>query len=368
MKIRHISTIAITAAFLAISVIILPTTALMATLKATPSNLQGWQIQTSGTGQAVTFEQGPATPPLGVGSVELSVGPNGAGAAQLRHPGYQGVKLADLTALSYSTYVDQDGSGGQAPYIILQVDLDGDLSTIGDRTLLFFEPVYQSATFFPSNPQGPLALDTWQTWDALNGGWWSTTGVAGAGPGTGVKPLSAITALHPNAVIHNSTTGSAPGGVRIVAGFGAGAWDNFIGNVDNFTINYSSNNTTYDFDPLVYNFRPYNESSLLLSPGPMYFTEARAGSDVQVRYSLGGFQGNNPYSQPPVSQQINCFNKAPIGMAQPIQTYPGDPYYNSLYDYYTTIWRTNAAWAGTCRRLTLFFNDGSTQTLDYRFR
>lgn len=366
MKIRHLSTIALTVAFLAVSVILLPTTALMATLKVTPSNLQGWQTQTSGTGQSVTFEQGPATPPLGVGSVELSVGPNGSGAAQLRHPGYQGTRLADLTALSYSTYVDQDGSGGQAPYIILQVDLDGNLATTGDRTLLFFEPVYQSAAFFPSNPQGSLALDTWQTWDALNGGWWSTTGVAGASPGTGVKPLSAITALHPNAVIYNS---SGPlGGVRIVAGFGAGAWDNFIGNVDNFTIGVSGNNTTYDFDPLVYNYRPYNESSLLLSSGPMYFTEAKAGSDVYIRYSLGGYQGSNPYSSPPVSQQINCFNKAPIGPAEPIQRYPGDPYYNSTYDYYTTIWRTNSSWAGTCRRLTLSFNDGSTQTIDYRFK
>lgn len=366
MNIRHISKIAVlVAVVLVISVTLLPTTALMANAVVTPSNLQGWQPTTSGTGQAVTFETGPATPPLGVGSVELSVGPNGAGAAQLRHPGYQGTKLADFTTLGYSTYVDQDGSGGQAPYIILQVDLDGDLMTTTDRTLLFFEPVYQTAAFFPSNPQPALALDTWQTWDALNGGWWSTTGVAGANPGTGVKPLSAITALHPNAVIYNST--GPLGGVRIVAGFGAMAWDNFIGNVDAFTIGVNSNNTTYDFEPLVYNFR-FIDDSRLLSPGPQYFTNATAGSDVQVRYSLGGFQGSNPYSSPPVSQQVSCFDKSPIGMAQPIQTYPGDPYYSSLYDYYTTIWRTSPTWAGTCRRLTLSFNDGSTQTRDYRFK
>ena len=228
----------------AASTLIASTTAVV-----TPANLQGWQTQTSGTGQTVTFEQGPGTPPLGTGSVELSVGPDGSGAAQLRHPGYVGTKLDDLTTLSYSTYVDQDGSGGQAPYIILQVDLDGNLATTTDRTLLFFEPVYQTAAFFPSNPQPALALDTWQGWDALNGGWWSTTGVAGATPGTGVKPLSDVIALYPNAAIYNSTPLSGVlGGVRIVAGFGEGAWDNFIGNVDAFTIGVGPDSVTYDFE------------------------------------------------------------------------------------------------------------------------
>jgi hypothetical protein len=365
LKIRHLSTIAITAAFLAISVILLPTTALMATLKVTPSSLQGWQTQASGTA-SVTFEQGPATPPLGVGSAELRVGSDGNSDAQLRHPGYAGTMLSNLTTLSYSTYVEQFGSGGQAPYLILNVDNNGD-GVADDQ--LFFEPVYQNGMFSGdpvpnqcgANPNC-VTLNQWQTWDARNGAWWALSAGTFGPP---LITLNTYIAAHPNATIVNSSTGL--GGVRIVVGFGAPAWNNFIGNVDNFTIGVSGNNTTYDFDPLVYDFRIYQESSLL-SPGPMYFTEAKAGSDVQVRYSLGGFQGNNPYSSPPVSQQISCVNKAPIGPAQPIQTYPGDPYYNSLYDYYTTIWRTSSTWAGTCRRLTLSFNDGSTRTLDYRFK
>jgi hypothetical protein len=126
---------------------------------------------------------------------------------------------------------------------MLNVDYDGD--GLQDD-LLFFEPVYQGVTFFPSNPQGPLALNTWQTWDALNGGWWSLNGTAGATPGTGVKPLSDIIGAEPDATIVNFGT---LGGVRIVAGFGAGAWDNFIGNVDAFVIGVSSCNTTFDFEP-----------------------------------------------------------------------------------------------------------------------
>lgn len=212
------------------------------TIEVTPANLQGWQIQTNTT-QSVTFVTGPATPPIGVGSARLAVGADGSGAAQLRNPNYSGTSLSSLSNLAYSTYVQQYGSGGQAPYIILNVDYDSD-GILDD--LLFFEPVYQDATFFPSNPQGPLTLNTWQTWDALNGGWWSVNGTAGATPGTGVKPLSDIIAAEPAATIVNS---GASGGVRIVAGFGAGAWDNFIGNVDDFVIGVNGCNTTFNFEP-----------------------------------------------------------------------------------------------------------------------
>jgi hypothetical protein len=220
-----------------------------ATVLVTPSNLNGWTTSEVPGLTDVDFVSGPATPPIGVGSAQLSIATTpGAGdeAAQLRNPNYAGTKISDLTTLSYSTYVQQYGSGGQAPYIILQVDNDGN-GSVDD--LLFFEPVYQDATFFPSNPQQSLALNTWQTWDALNGGWWSLNGIAGATPGTGVKSLDDYLAAAPNATIVNSASGA--GGVRIVAGFGEGAWNGFVGNVDAFTIGASSCNTTFNFEPQV---------------------------------------------------------------------------------------------------------------------
>ncbi len=117
---------------------------------------------------------------------------------------------------------------------------------------------------------------------------------------------------------------------------------------------------------VLYRFRFFEFSDLLSHP--MYFMEANAGSDLHSRFSLSGFKGNNPYaSPPPVSQRINCLNKNPIGAAQTIQRYPGDPFYNATFDFYQTTWRTDLNWAGTCRRLTLFLNDGTMQTLDFRF-
>jgi hypothetical protein len=232
--------------FLAVAAVVISAVAITApaaaaTITVSPSNLNGWQQVNSGTSSG-QFESGPATPPLGTGSYELNVGADGNGAAQLRSTNQHLQRLDELTALGYSTYTDQDGSGGQSPYILLNVDYNNDL--VRDD-FLFFEPVYQDATFFPSNPQPSLVDNLWQTWDALNGGWWSANNTAGAGPGTNVKSLSAILAVEPNARILD--TGGL-GGFRLVAGFGAGAWDNYIGNADNVTVGVNGVSTTYDFE------------------------------------------------------------------------------------------------------------------------
>jgi len=60
-----------------------------------------------------------------------------------------------------------------------------------------------------------------------------------------VKTLAQIIAAFPNAQLFNSPT---TGSVRLVAGFGAGSWDNFVGNVDKFVIRQNGNLATYNFE------------------------------------------------------------------------------------------------------------------------
>jgi hypothetical protein len=204
------------------------------------AQLDGWAVQTDGTA-SVAFVNGPAAPPLGSGSVELRVGADGDSDAELRNSDWSGTALTDITTLSYSTYVTQY-IDGQAPYLILNVDYTGDGVT---DDLLFFEPVYQSGTYggdavpnqCGANPSC-VVLGAWQTWDARAGGWWSLNAGTFGPP---LVTLASYAAAHPGAQIVNSTTG---GGLRVVAGGGAGAWDNFIGNADALTIN----GTTYDFE------------------------------------------------------------------------------------------------------------------------
>jgi uncharacterized repeat protein (TIGR01451 family) len=255
--------IIIAAAFLA-SVVVLAVTS---TLVTTPANLQGWvRVTVAGplpmpaVTPSVNFVPGPGSPPLGRGSAELRVGSDGDAAAQLRHPGFSGTALPnpsptpaavnELTSLSYSTYAQSGGSGGQAPYLLLNIDNDND-GALDDQ--LFFEPVYQNGTYsviflgdpVPNQCAVPACVipGVWQTWDAFNGGWWSANESAGGPP---LITLKRYREEHPNARIVNSASGL--GGVRIVTGFGAGAWDNFVGNVDEFSIGVGPDTTIYDFE------------------------------------------------------------------------------------------------------------------------
>lgn len=207
----------------------------------TPTDLHGWAPQLSGDGADVSFVNGPAGNPCGPDSLQLTVGANGDNGAQFRNTNYDGLSLASVSALSYAIYVAHDGSGGQAPYIVLNIDQDNN-GTVDD--LLFFEPVYQTGLYSgdPVPDQGVPVVGEWKTYDALVGGWWSFNANTFGPP---LTTIASYLALYPDAVIRNSDTGA--GGVRIVAGFGAGAWDNFIGNADCFTLGVGGESTTYDF-------------------------------------------------------------------------------------------------------------------------
>ena len=230
-----------------------PTAGSAATVNVTPTSLGNWAFNnrdvngiiganSTASGSMVT---GPAAPPLGTGSANLSTGNGiigGDGASELRNTGYVGVALSTITALGYSTYTTQN-NGQQFPYLGLTISTTGSGST---DDILFFEPPYQqTSTGNPSLPnQSATALNTWQTWNALTGGWWDNLGTYN--PGTGVNSLAAFLTLFPNATIVNADSGL--GGVRFDVGF-ASAGDQFNGYVDNFTIGVNGANTTFNFDP-----------------------------------------------------------------------------------------------------------------------
>jgi hypothetical protein len=204
----------------------------------TPGNLDGFTQELTGTPltASIIYVDGPATPPaVGRGSVELATGANGAGTALLRNTLYDLLPLADLAILRYSTYVRSFGSGGQAPFLLLNVNFG--VGTAVDAQL-YFEPVYQDGTYPGIPDQGTLVLNTWQTWDAIIGGWHT-------GGGPPLVTLADYIVLHPDARITNATGG----GLQIGAGGGAPAWNYFVGNVNPLTI---CDNDTY----IIYNFGP----------------------------------------------------------------------------------------------------------------
>jgi hypothetical protein len=218
-------------------------------ITVTASGQAGWQANVTAAGGAVNFVFGPAVPPIGDGSAQLFTGTQGDEGAELRQTGFNGTLLNQVVDLRYWTY-DVTNNGGQWPFIILNIDFNGD-GTIDD--LIFFEPLYQNGAFVPSLPnQGQPVLNTWQRWNALAGGWWSLNSIGGATPGTGVKPLStyiaAVMGAGGNPRIVNSPTGL--GGVRVLHGF-ASPGDVFNGFVDAFSIGTlaTQRTVTYNFDP-----------------------------------------------------------------------------------------------------------------------
>jgi hypothetical protein len=224
------------------------------TVTVTPSNMNNWSLSTtdnasntpgSGSGTGVAeLVSGPATPPLGSGSAHLMTGPgHGDESAQLRNAvDWVGTRMDELTELGYSTYATA-WNGQQLPYVTIYVDTDGDTS-YDDR--LWFEPAYSESDAGNSNPytpQGPAALDVWQTWDMLQGMWYSDNY---AGPGSNAVTLTDyLTNYAPNARIVDAPGGL--GGIRIASGY-ASPGDDFNAYVDAFTIGTSAGTTTYNFE------------------------------------------------------------------------------------------------------------------------
>jgi len=223
----------------------------------TPSSMGDWAFTNADGNSLVgnnptgngSMVNGPATPPAGTGSANLATGngtTGGDGAEILASSGYAGVALSSITALSYSTFATSNNTQ-QMPYLRLEVSYGNGLF---DQ--IFFEPPYQTPT--SGNPalpdQGASVLNSWQTWDALAGGWWDNAGLCGS-PGSGVVSFSNCTAALQNAVIVNDR--GVPdaligvGGIQFTVGF-ASDTDVFNGNVDNFTIGVDSESTTYDFE------------------------------------------------------------------------------------------------------------------------
>lgn len=207
----------------------------------TSASPSGWTFRlTSADGAAEFEEPAPATPPAGQGAAYLFTGTNGAAAAEIRSGSYGGTLLSSLTSLKYCTYVKQ-WNGGQAPYVILRVDTDGNGTT---DDLLFFEPEYSNGSYNGSIPAQPqIQLNTWQCWDALAGGWYSPFGTNGSGPGTGVQSFGDLVASYPaTAQITSGTSG-----IRIVVGF-ASQSDVYESYVDAATVGVNGSCTTFDFE------------------------------------------------------------------------------------------------------------------------
>ena len=144
------------------------------------------------------------------------------------------VKLVDITALGYSTYRDSSSTQpAVVPSYNIEIDPDGPSTASGFSTLVWE----------PANNGGGVTDNTWQTWDAYNGGagiWWSTQAIPGVCATSCYVPWTTITSNNPNATVK----------FGIGPNLGSGL-SGFKGNVDAVKFGVSGDTITYDFEPAV---------------------------------------------------------------------------------------------------------------------
>jgi Tol biopolymer transport system component len=120
--------------------------------------------------------------------------------------------------------------------------------------------------------------------------------------------------------------------------------------------NESGESRVYD---VVYDFGGFTNP---LAPFPQA-ASFKAGDAIPVRFSLGGDQGLGVLMDwAPVSRNVPC-GDAPTGPWGTATT--GTLSYRA--DRYTYLWKTEKAWAGTCRQLNVVLADGTYHHANVRF-
>lgn len=122
---------------------------------------------------------------------------------------------------------------------------------------------------------------------------------------------------------------------------------------------------------------------LLINPPPLIFTgffqpvdnlpilnTAKAGSAIPVKFSLGGNRGLSILAVGyPASRPITCDTTAPTAEIEQTVTAGGSGLtYDAVSDQYSYIWKTEKAWAGSCRQLIVRLSDGSDHTANFKFK
>jgi DNA-binding beta-propeller fold protein YncE len=96
----------------------------------------------------------------------------------------------------------------------------------------------------------------------------------------------------------------------------------------------------------------------------------QAGRAIPVKFSLSGNKGLGIFAVgSPSSGPIVCNSSDPATLLEETVTAGGSSLsYDSTSDQYIYVWKTEKAWAGTCRQLVVQLNDGSIHRANFQFK
>ncbi|MGH9281612.1 MAG: HYR domain-containing protein, partial [Acidimicrobiales bacterium] len=102
---------------------------------------------------------------------------------------------------------------------------------------------------------------------------------------------------------------------------------------------------------------------------PTVLNQVKAGQAVPVRFGLGGNQGMAIFAAGhPASGPMACSSTAPVdAVDQTVTAGSSSLGYDAATATYHYVWKTDKAWAGTCRQLVLRMADGSYHRANFTF-
>lgn len=210
----------------------------------TPDNFQA--IFSGGESRPMSsfaFVTGPAKPPLGDGSLELTT-VDAAGKQQHLETQQQGTKIAAIDMMGYGTYQHPGSTPQVVASINMEIFTNPGLPTCASGTPPILGETCNRYTTLAFEPylNGIVTPGAWQLWDAYRGGnalWHPsyTRPIPGSDSTGAPVPWNALVAANPNAIVlsYGVNQGSAN--------------PNVISNVDALTIGTAARRTVYDFEP-----------------------------------------------------------------------------------------------------------------------
>lgn len=186
--------------------------------------------------------------------------------------------------------------------------------------------------------------------------------VSVTGPGDGATYLLGAVPVA-GCTTTDATSGVATEATVNVTGSGVGAQTaTCTGGSDNAGNTTPAVSVTYN---VVYNFTgffaPVDNGGVL--------NTAKAGSAIPVKFSLSGDQGLSIMAAgSPSSRAINCDSQLATDAIEATVTAGSSSLsYDSTAGQYVYVWKTDKAWASSCRQVTVKLIDGTSHTANFKF-
>jgi hypothetical protein len=103
---------------------------------------------------------------------------------------------------------------------------------------------------------------------------------------------------------------------------------------------------------------------------PPISNAVNGGRAIPVKFSLGGDHGLDIFAAGfPISQRIDCDSGSPIDVVEETVTAGSSSLsYDPTADQYTYVWKTQKAWANSCRQLVVRLSDGTDHVAYFKFK